>query len=90
MTYKKLKNIADIIFENFAEAYPKAQKGIYLSAKTNLVLAFDEYINNNDIQKLAAQADINICAEEAKILLKIMNDGIEKYLADNIKVIAIT
>mgnify|MGYP004521038757 CR=1 FL=1 len=89
MNYKKLKNIADKIFESFAEAYPEAQKGRYLSAKTNLVLAFDEYINHNNIQAVAKEADIIISAEEAKILLKMMNDGIEKYLEDNIKVIAL-
>ena len=89
MNYKKLKNIADKIFESFAEAYPEAQKGRYLSAKTNLVLAFDEYINLNNIQAVAKEVDIIISAEEAKILLKMMNDGIEKYLEDNIKVIAL-
>lgn len=89
MNYKKLKNIADKIFEDFAETYPDAQKGMYLSAKTNLVLAFDEYINHNNIQTIVRQSDINISAKDAKILWKMMNDGIEKYLTDNIKVIAL-
>lgn len=89
MNLKKLKDIADKIFFDFAENYPEAQKGAYLSSKTNLVLAFDEFVNKNDIQELARSVEANISRREAEILLKMINNGIEKYLADNIKVIAL-
>ncbi len=85
----KLKNIADKIFFDFAEKYPEAQNGAYLSSKTNMILAFDNYINKNDVQMLALAVQEKISKNEAKILLKMINDGIEKYLTDNIKIIAL-
>ena len=85
----KLKNIAHKIFFDFAEKYPEAQNGDYLSSKTNMILAFDSYINKNDVQMLAWAVQENISKKEAKILLKMINDGIEKYLTDNIKIIAL-
>lgn len=67
----------------------KPKKGKYLSAKTNLILAFDEYVNNTDIQELAAEIGLKISSKDGRRLLKLMNKGVEKYLEDNIKIIAI-
>ncbi len=89
MNTKKLKYIADKIFIAFDEDNPDARKGIYLSAKTNLILAFDDYINKQDIQKAALDIGVEITLEEGIYLQKIINQGIEKYLSDNIKTIAL-
>lgn len=90
MNLKKIKNIADEIFLNFAQNHPEASKGLYLSANTNLLLAYAEYINNSDIQAVAAEIGYKISCKESKLLFKMMDDGIEKYLLDNIKIIALT
>lgn len=89
MDIEKLKYIADKIFEAFDENNPEAGKGIYLSAKTNLILAFDDYINSHDIQNVALDVGAEITLEESVCLQKIINQGIEKYLSDNIKTIAL-
>ena len=87
---QKEKIWSDEIFLNFAQNHPEASKGLYLSANTNLLLAYAEYINNSDIQAVAAEIGYKISRKESKLLFKMMDDGIEKYLLDNIKIIALT
>ena len=89
MNIHRLTYIANEIFWYFEETYPEAKKGKYLSDKTNLILAFDEYVNNTDIQELAAEIGLKISSKDGRRLLKLMNKGVEKYLEDNIKIIAI-
>ena len=55
-----------------------------------MMLAYAEYINNSDIQAVAAEIGYKISRKESKLLCKMMDDGIEKYLLDNIKIIALT
>lgn len=89
MNIHELTYIANEIFWTFEENHPEARKGEYLSAKTNLILAFDEYVDNRNIQELAAEIGLKINYKDSKRLLKLINKGVEKYLENNIKIIAI-
>lgn len=92
MDITKLKIAAVKLFRFFEETNPQAYNGQYLSAKTNLILAFDEFINNmniQNIQEITGLLNIKINKREAEYLRKIMNREIEKYLTDNIKIIAL-
>lgn len=89
MRNQKIHNLADELFWYFQDNFPEARRGEYLSYKTNLILAFDSYINNNDLYLLAKQVGYSLSEREKQLLKKIINKGIEKYLVDNIKTIAL-
>lgn len=89
MRNQKIHHLADELFWYFQDNFPEARRGEYLSYKTNLVLAFANYINDSNLYLLAQQVGYDLNEREKHLLKKIINKGIEKYLADNIKTIAL-
>ncbi len=88
MVNKNLYSIADELFLNFVKDCPQVKKGRYLSSKTNQILAFEEYINSLNIKQICAMYP-SLSPQKAQEVQKIINSGIEKYLIDNIKTLAI-
>lgn len=85
----KLKNIADELFLGFTQEFPQSAKGDYLSPQTNEVLAFERYFNRLSDEQIRLLADTALSPAELKRLRKIINNGIEKYLVQNIKTLAL-
>ena len=88
MNQYELKKIADEIYLDFAENYDNSTKGEYLSPYTNQVLAFDDYFNNLTDEDIINKIN-HISPEDLIVLRKLVNDGIKKYLEENIKTLAI-
>ena len=84
-----LKELANELFFDYLKNNPKSKKGQYLSKRTNQILAFDEYMSLLSDDELRKKLQKKLKSAEIKQLRKIINSGIEKYLADNIKTLAL-
>lgn len=88
MNHYELKKIADKIYIDFAENQKDEIHGEYLSPYTNQVLAFDKYFNNLTDDDIINKIN-HITEEDLIALRKLINEGIKKYLEENIKTLAI-
>lgn len=88
MNHYELKKIADKIYLDFTESQKNKIRGEYLSPHTNQVLAFDKYFNNLTDDDIINKIN-HITKEDLITLRKLINDGIKKYLEENIKTLAI-
>jgi len=88
MNVEKLKDIAQEIQWRF-ESKHKGVNTMYLSEKTCMVLAFSQYVSELNCCQLQQDFSLRLNASELQALKKILRNGIEKYLADNIKTLAL-
>ena len=86
MTSDELQKISSDLFNKFVNENSKID-GIYFSAQTNQILAFEKYIaqlNNSELFRICDISDADVVQ-----LREFITCGIAKYFSDNIKTLAI-
>ena len=89
MTTTLLHNLANALFSTWLEHNQEYGKGEYLSETTNFVLAFDEYLNKTPFIRIKELLP-TLRQEEFADLKKYISDGIEHYLLENAKILALS
>ncbi len=88
MTTTHLNNLANQLFSNWMKKFPECGKGEYLSEETNFVLAFDEFMSTSPFP-LIKEILPTIKDSEFMPLKQYISDGIETYLLENAKILAL-
>jgi hypothetical protein len=89
MNMEELQNTAYDIFERFTKENPTCGQGAYLSKQTNRVLAFEKYFNALNFADIRVLCGRPLQGSEIRLLRGHIKSKIEKYLADNVKTLAL-
>lgn len=88
MTDSELKILADELQYIFVRVNTDIPSNNGLSARTNKILAFEKYAQNMDFHKIRKYCS-KLCESDMPRLKEIIKNNIAKYLADNVKTLAI-
>ena len=87
MNKKQIERI-NSLYLYFMATHPQAEDGEYLSADTNCILAFAEYVENADYRELK-KAIPELRYSQLASLKQHINTVVEEYLLRHAKVLAI-
>ena len=88
MTDSELKILADELQYIFVRVNTDVPSNNGLSPRTNKILAFEKYAKDMDFNKIRKYCS-NLCESDMPRLKEIIRNNIAKYLADNVKTLAI-
>ena len=88
MTTIDLNTLANQLFANWLEQHPECGKGEYLSAKTNYILAFDEFITSAPFSTVKEILP-TLNAADFPRLKQYISAGVDAYLLENAKTLAL-
>lgn len=85
---KRFDELADKMFADFDRRQNWKNASFYLSRQTNELLDFEEYVGTLNVQDIQPY-DPLFKETDLSDFNRFIHDGVEKYLCDNIKTIAI-